>query len=156
MALQDAAVPGPLHDLGEAVTADVHEAGEIAVVVPQSDDGNVAHRDRQVVPRVLQVLDTTYVLPAALEDAASLELVDLGVVVPARGKRPSRLEIGAQLIGLIDLHMGSPSRDELWEGPRPYCYLRTVADNGRPGSGYSGRWQTASTLLPSGSRTKAP
>jgi hypothetical protein len=36
------------------------------------------------------------------------------------------------------------------------AHLSIVADHARLGTPHSGRWQTASTLLPSGSRTKAP
>src|SRR5262249_39448348 len=66
------------------------------------------------------------------------------VTSPRPAPRRHRLESGADLVVRI-----------AWLSARPLAHLSIVADN--PGRAlYSGRWQTASMLLPSGSRTKAP
>ena len=72
---------------------------------------------------------------------------DRGERVAGRGPVPRRhrLESGA------DLTLGGA-----WHSARSLAHLSIVADHARLGTPHSGWWQTASTLLPSGSRTKAP
>ena len=85
-ALQCLPVPRALHDDVAAVAADVDEAVEIAVLVPDKDDRDVAGLRGEVVAGLRHLGSYAGVLPRVLEDPLPLERENRAVRVPARGE----------------------------------------------------------------------
>ena len=114
-ALHRAPVPRLVHDGVGAVPADVHEATDLALQVPDEHDGNSADLAEDLISDLGQLSGVAGELPGAPEDPVALLLVDRGIGVPASGQRIARLEsLDCVLVGRSGvLQHGSPL------GPHP-------------------------------------
>src|SRR6185312_7238364 len=89
-----AAVAGAVEDAGGAVTADVREGAQIAVLAADDGDRLAGDGHRDVVAWLAQLADVPDQEPVAGEDLASLGLVQLRAAIRPRRQR-ARGDLGA-------------------------------------------------------------
>ena len=102
-ALERLALAAARRNLVATVPADVDESAQLSVAAADDEDRDVAGATREVGAGLGDGLGRAGVLPAPAEDALLLEPVDLGVGVPAGGKREALVELLAE-IGRDDGH----------------------------------------------------
>ena len=108
--LQRLAVPGALHDDVAAMAADVDEALELALLVPDEDDRDGPGLGGEVVAGLAHLGRHAGVLPGVLEDPLALEREDGAVRIPARGQRVAGLQSLANLAEHPSQHNPPPWR----------------------------------------------
>ena len=77
------------HDLVAAVAADVHEAAQLTLLVPDDRHRYVSRARGEEVAGVRHLVGLCHVLPRAREDALSLERAMASSVYHEAGKRPA-------------------------------------------------------------------